>query len=993
MKKFFTLIRLLIVTFFFTIICQVVQSQNVPELLYYKFDASGTSVTNYASFPVGNNPASITGTGLSIGSTGLFGTALVGTGVASTGGVISTGWSTSFTTSFTIAFWTSNITTSSTLWYIWGDPGASTFRCFTNGVAGANNWMVRGGGLPDLLISGAATSSPNMIHVVYDKSAGEYRAYVNGTLNNTVTASTSITVSGTGFQIGGYSSSSNLSGNMDEFRIYSRALTQTEISSTYNKMLPTSKSDAGIVVITNPPDTFCSSNQSVTVTLKNFHWKPLTSVKIDWKINNNTQTQYSWSGTLAPQATTSVTLGSFNFSSLSSYNIVAYTSLPNNSADSVPANDTAKKYNLFVNPIPNATISAGGPTKICQGDSVLLTANSGTGLIYQWKLDGTDISGRTGQTLYALTKGAYSVLVTNSGNCKRTSSAVSVTVDTLPLISVTPGGPTTFCFGKSVQLNSTKGNGLTYQWKRDSINITSASNSSYTATLSGLYYVVIKKGGCKDSTSSVIVTVNPLPSKAISLSGPKSFCLGDSVVIKADTGSGLNYVWKKDGNMITGATSAFYTASTAGNYKVIITNSNSCTDSSANSLITVWPLPDTTVTTSGPTTFCLGSTVILNAKTGLGLNYKWKKDSKLIPGSYFSYLTANTTGSYKVVVTNNFGCADSSSPVSVMVNSLPIANVTPAGPISICDRDSVIINADTGTGYTYQWKRNCIDIPGAISIYYFAKTEGSYKVIVTNSNHCKDSSVANLVTIKPLPPSIITPFGPTTFCHGDSVILKANKTTGISYQWIKDGTNMPGAIDSLITVKTSGTYTLATTMASCTGISTPLNTSAITPAANLGKDTTICANKTIMLNPGAGNTSYLWSTGAISQTITVDSSGVGIGTKTIYVQVTLNGCIAYDTIKVTFMICPGIDEDGIDQIIRIYPNPSEGNFTMVFEKGYGSYDICINDLAGRLVYRNYILISNAMTKYFFDLTFVPTGIYTIRISNNSESRVEKLIIR
>jgi hypothetical protein len=206
--------------------------QQLPELIYYKFD-SGPTIINDASSPVGNNPASITGTGLSVGGLGLFSTALVGTGTSSTAGVINTGWPTSINGSFTIGFWTSNITPSGTLWYIFGDNTASAFRCFTNGVAGANNWLMRfTGGLPDIIANNAATTAPTYTHFVYDAAAGQMRSYVNGVLNQTVTAPTTFSVSGTGFQVGGYNTNSNLSGNMDEFRFYNRALTAAEILTT-----------------------------------------------------------------------------------------------------------------------------------------------------------------------------------------------------------------------------------------------------------------------------------------------------------------------------------------------------------------------------------------------------------------------------------------------------------------------------------------------------------------------------------------------------------------------------------------------------------------------------------------------------------------------------------------------------------------------------------------------------------------------------------------
>ena len=968
----------------------LLNAQNVPELLYYKFDASGTSVTNLASSPVGSNPASITGSGLSISGTGLSGTALSGTGVTSTGGVINTGWSTSLSGSFTIAFWTSNIVSSSTLWYIFGDAGASTFRCFTNGVAGANNWMIRGGGLPDLLISGAATASPNMIHAVYDAVAGQFRAYINGVLNNTVTVSTAVSVSGTGFQIGGYSSNSNLNGLMDEFRIYNRALTQTEITLTYNKTLPFLKGDAGITAILNPPDSFCSGPQNVTVTLKNFNTSPLTSARIDWKVNNVSQGFTTWTGTLASQATTNVSLGSYTFLPATTYTIVAYSSLPNNGQDSLPSNDTMKKSNYVVNSQPNATITFGGPSSICKGDSVSLNANSGTGLTYQWKINAVDVPNANGNTFMAKLAAAYSVTVTNSGNCAKTSAAVTVSVDSMNSPVITAAGPVDFCIGNSVQLNANTATGLTYQWKRDSLIIKSATYFSYTANTSGAYSVIIKKGGCIDSSTAVKVTVNPLPSKKISLTGLTSFCQGDSLIIKADTGTGLTYTWKKDGVIIPSANSSSYTVRNSGSYKVIILNSYNCADSSLPTVVTVKPLPDVTLTPSGPTTFCKGSSVVLNGKSGLGLNFKWKRDGIIIPGANFYYYNSTSSGTYKVIITNSFGCVDTSSEIVVTVNALPVAKITPLGSTTFCNGDSLLLKADTGTNYGYQWRKNGKNIPSANSVNYFVKSAGNYKVVVTSSSSCVDSSVAIPVVVNPSPDAIISSTGSTTLCGGDSVILKANSAKGISYQWNKDAVVINGATDSVYIVKTPGIYTLLTTLGNCSKLSAALAVK--TPLANLGKDTTICAQKSIVLNPGNGNGSYLWSTGETTPTITVDSGGVGTGTKTISVKVTLDGCIRYDTIHITFVACTGIQQDEPADGFNIFPNPSHGIFTLEFEKMTGWFEINISDLTGKEVYSRKIYADGSKISNLISLSTAPKGVYLIRISNNQMFSTRKIIL-
>ena len=323
-------------------------SQTVPELLYFKFDnPGGTTVPNLASTPVGTNPAPITG-GLAIGGAGQFGAALQGNGASSSSNVINTGWNTNLSGDWTISFWVSNIASSSTLYYIFGDAGASTFRCFTNGVAGANNWMLRGGGLSDILVTNAATMNPNVVTFVYDATLSEVRAYVDGVLNNTV-SQPAVSISGTGLQIGGYATNTNLAagGLMDEFRIYNRALTQSEIDLTWNHSLPLSSAsnDAGVASI-DSPFVFCEGAHNIVATIQNFWIKQINSVTVNWTYNGIPQTPITHTTLLdtfggANPNKAQIVLGNKTFISGQPEDIVAWTSMPNGVADTSINNDTA----------------------------------------------------------------------------------------------------------------------------------------------------------------------------------------------------------------------------------------------------------------------------------------------------------------------------------------------------------------------------------------------------------------------------------------------------------------------------------------------------------------------------------------------------------------------------------------------------------------------------------------------------------------------------
>jgi Concanavalin A-like lectin/glucanases superfamily/Calcium-binding EGF domain len=204
----------------------------LPDVLWYRFDGAGTSVPNKATTPpLGAETATLMG-GNTQGSTGQCGGALIGTGNSSSNDYVQTGWPTNLTGSWTISFWTSNIPSSSILFYVFGDLSAQEFRCFMNGVAGPGNWILRGtmGTMNDVLVNGAATVEPSVTTFVYDSAVPEIRAYHNGTLVNTV-AQPALSFTGLAFKLG-YSSNVELpvGGLFDEFRVYSAALPASEVA-------------------------------------------------------------------------------------------------------------------------------------------------------------------------------------------------------------------------------------------------------------------------------------------------------------------------------------------------------------------------------------------------------------------------------------------------------------------------------------------------------------------------------------------------------------------------------------------------------------------------------------------------------------------------------------------------------------------------------------------------------------------------------------------
>ena len=533
--------------------------------------------------------------------------------------------------------------------------------------------------------------------------------------------------------------------------------------------------------------------------------------------------------------------------------------------DTTSCSDTSAAMTVSVNPLPGAAIAPAAGASICAGSAAVLTASPTGAYSYVWLLDGAVVAGEASASLSATAAGNYQVVVTDSATtCFDTSAVVALVVNALPAATITPAGATTFCAGGDVVLDANTGTGLTYSWLRDGAVVAGETGASLTAAVGGAYQVIVTNASsCFDTSAATTVTVNPLPAATITAAGPTTFCAGGSVVLDANTGTGLTYSWLRDGAVVAGQTSASLTAAQAGAYQVIVTNANSCFDTSAAVTVTISPQPTASITAAGATTFCAGGSVVLDANTGTGFTYSWLRDGAVVAGQTGASLTATQAGAYRVIVSNATSCFDTSAVTTVTVNALPAATITAAGATTFCAGGSVVLDANTGTGLTYSWLRDGAVVAGQTSASLTATQSGAYRVIVTNASSCFDTSAATTVTVNALPTATITAAGPTTFCAGGSVVLNANTGTGLSYSWLRNGALVAGQTSASLTATQAGDYRVVVTNASScfdtSAVTTvtinALPTATITPAGA----TTICDGSSVVLdaNTGTGLT-YSW---------------------------------------------------------------------------------------------------------------------------------------
>ena len=464
-------------------------------------------------------------------------------------------------------------------------------------------------------------------------------------------------------------------------------------------------------------------------------------------------------------------------------------------------------------------ILASGPTTICTGGgSVTLYHDNMTyyfSPFFQWYKDGVAITGATSQWYDVTTAGDYVLAVTDFLWCGQGPTVfsnwftVTTSAGTAPTVSIAAGGPITWCGAGSVTLNSTVNTGVSYQWKKNSVNIAGATSASYTANATGTYACYVSNSCGNATSNSISVTSQTTPVASISASGSTTICQGSNALLIASTGT-WTYQWKKNGTDIGGATFYYYYANSAGSYTVVTTNT--CGSATSNAIVvTVITVPTVSISAAGSTTFCAGGSVTLNS-TSTGTTFQWKKDAVNISGATLSSYSATSTGSYNCFVTNSCGSANSNA-IAVTSNPIPSATITPGGPTTFCDGESVLLSAPVASNRTYQWLKGGVNISGATHSSYTATIAGVYKVFVTNpvTGCSKTTATGTVITVNAKPNANITPQGPTTFCAGGSVLLKANIGTGYTYKWKKDANFISGATYKNYTATTAGTYKVRVT--------------------------------------------------------------------------------------------------------------------------------------------------------------------------------------
>jgi len=603
---------------------------------------------------------------------------------------------------------------------------------------------------------------------------------------------------------------------------------------------------------------------------------------------------------------------------------------------------------------PNVSVSVSPSATICTGGIVTLTASGAS--VYNWSPGGQTTPSVIDTVISTTT---YTVIGTNGNGCTN-SSTKTLTVNPTPIITITTNPSTTICSGSITTLAAA--GATTYSWSPGGKTTSVITVSPTTST----NYTVTGSNGCATTTTQMI-TVNPLPSVTISVSPSSTICAGSHDTLTASGAS--NYLWA------SGQTTSSIAVSPTTNTTYIVTgtNANGCSNQITKT-ITI-SIPTVSISVSPSSVICSGNSITLSASGTAA--YSW------LPGGQTSASivvnpTANT--SYTVAGTNTIGCSNTATKAVTISSPIVHLNVTPSTTICI----GASVSLSTSGASTYSWSSG----QTATSIVVSPSTSTTYSVTGTNGLGCT-STIAKTITVDTFPIVTINTFPSSPICSGNSMTLVASGAT--TYQWLPNG-QTTSALHVYPTA--NSTYTV-TGSNGCTSTATQTVTVNALPVPTLTfNPDTVCKNAPSFLLSGGVPTGGIYlGPGVSAGMFNPAAAGAGIHIITYSFTDSL-GCTGNTTAKIYVSLCTDVQSIPNNQYVTIFPNPSSGIFQVTIS-GNSPYSLDIYNILGENVYaignENASNINHQPVN--IDLSFQPSGVYFLHIKTDKGSFSQKLILQ
>lgn len=565
-------------------------------------------------------------------------------------------------------------------------------------------------------------------------------------------------------------------------------------------------------------------------------------------------------------------------------------------------------------PAPVASISTASQTSYClpATPNAMLYALNGPGYTFQWQLNSVNIPFATSINYLATAPGSYTVVVTDSNGCTKSSNGILIVVDTclgIPFCSPSPpGNVLASASNYSPDCDSILFMNLSDPWITNfTWNFGDSSAPVYTLGLSNVshrylsagFYLVTLFGNLRCPTDTniniilfdTLVVEVPIVARIDTLIQCRTVTFTD-ISNTTFNDSIIGWKWEFGNGDTSLLQNPVYTYPTSGLYPVTLTvyGASGCR-AKRTILLVIDPSPVASYT--HPASACVNTPVNFNnTSTGNGLQYLWDFGDSTSSTVQNTAHTYNPAGIYfiNLYVNDINGCKDTAnSSITIWPNTINASIL--ATDTSFCMGDSAILTA-LPSGLSYLWSNTSTS--QSITAFF----GGNYTVTVSDTFGCSDDTNV-FIKVNSFPPSLITISPSPPYCSGSPVVLNACIGNSYLYTW-HDSSTFCNLI--LYTDDTATVY-ITDTSSGCSSSQTVIinfNPSPPPPIITANQ-TNFCLGDSAMLIASYTGGTLLWSNGSTSDTIIVKQAGTYSCTVTDSI-----GCSASASIPITVNPLPDL---------------------------------------------------------------------------------------